>query len=246
MSGVHAGGAGRVGVVFDLDGVLVDSEHLWEQGWSRFATTHSYDWTDADTADCQGMSVPEWAAYLGERTRQSAGQVADDVVGGIVAAYRAGQVQLLPGALHLVTAVAARVPVALASSAARPIIEVVMDTMGLREFFGATVSSAEVARGKPSPDVYREAVRRLGVTTRGSYAVEDSSNGVRAADAAGLQVIAVPTDRYPLDADARRRALGVEPGRDQVRESLIRLLATGGPAGAADSSRSDTRTRSPR
>lgn len=215
---------GAVGVVFDLDGVLVDSEHLWEQGWVRNADDHGYAWTDADTAACQGSSVPEWGAYLGERTGQSGPDAAADVVGGVVAAYRAGRVALLPGARALVEAVAARVPVALASSAPRAVIEVVMDTMGLRPFFRATVSSAEVARGKPSPDVYAEAVRRLGIDAASSYAVEDSGNGVRAAAAAGLAVLAVPTDRYPLDADAAGRALTVERDRDGVRDALFFLL----------------------
>lgn len=224
-------GRGAAGVVFDLDGVLVDSEHLWEQGWTRFAADHGYRWTPTDTSACQGMSVPEWSRYLGERTGQSAGGAARDVVGVIVAAYRAGEVPLLDGARDLVEAVAARVPVALASSAARPIIEVVMDSMGMRRFFGATVSSAEVERGKPHPDVYAEAVRRLGVDPAVSYAVEDSSNGVRAAAAAGLSVIAVPTDRYPLDPDARGRALRVESGRAGVRAALVDLLDRDAGAG---------------
>ena len=223
-SGADGGTAGSCGVVFDLDGVLVDSEHLWEEGWARFSADHGYDWTEADTGACQGMSVPEWGRYIAERTGQEPDTATEDVVGVIVEAYRAGEVSLLPGARELVEAVAGRVPVALASSAARPIIEVVMDSMGLREFFGATVSSAEVQRGKPNPDVYAEAVRRLGVDPARSYGVEDSSNGVRAAAAAGLTVIAVPTDRYPLDDDARGRALRVETDRTGVREALVELL----------------------
>lgn len=214
----------RAGVVFDLDGVLVDSEHLWEEGWVRFSADHGYRWTPQDTTACQGMNVREWGRYLGERTGQPDASATEDVIGVIVEAYRSGQVQLLPGARQLVEAVATRVPVALASSAARPIIEVVMDTMGLRPFFGATVSSAEVDRGKPNPDVYAEAVRRLRIDPAASFAVEDSSNGVRAAAAAGLTVIAVPTDRYPLDEDARTRALRVEDGRDGVRRALVDLL----------------------
>ncbi len=213
-----------VGVVFDLDGVLVDSEHLWEHGWTRNSREHGYAWTDADTAACQGSSVPEWGGYLGERTSRPGPVAAGEVVGGVVAAYRAGEVALLPGAWELVEAVAARVPVALASSAPRSVIDVVMDSMGLRRLFRATVSSAEVARGKPSPDVYAEAVRRLGIDAASSFAVEDSSNGVRAAAAAGLAVLAVPTDRYPLDADAAGCALRVERDRDGVRTALLSLL----------------------
>lgn len=218
---------GRVGVVFDLDGVLVDSEHLWERGWVRYAGAHGLTWTDRDTAGCQGLSTPEWSNHLGRRSGRPGTEVARDVIAGVVAAYGAGEVPMLPGALDLVAGVAARVPVALASSAPREVIDFVMDHMGLGGFFGATVSSAEVERGKPSPDVYLEAVRRLGVDPARSFAVEDSSNGIRAAAAAGLAVIAVPTARYPLDADAAARALRVLGGRDEVRDALAELIDGG-------------------
>lgn len=218
-----------VGVVFDLDGVLVDSEHLWEQGWSAFAAASGREWTEADTAACQGKSTPEWAAHLAELTSRPAPDAAREVIASVIAAHETGQAPLMPGARRLVESVAARVPVALASSAPRALIDVVMQRTGLGALFGATVSSAEVARGKPDPDVYREAVRRLGIDAAGSHAVEDSSNGVRAAAAAGLGVIAVPTPRYPLDADARQRALRVVADRDGVLAVLLSLLDPGGP-----------------
>lgn len=218
---------GAVGVVFDLDGVLVDSEHLWERGWARYAGDHGVSWTDQDTASCQGQSTAEWSRHLGQRSGRPATEVAQAVIAGLVASYEAGEVPMLPGARELVEAVAGRVPVALASSAPRAVIDLVMDVMGMGPFFSATVSSAEVERGKPSPDVYREAVRRIGVDAARSYAVEDSSNGVRAASAAGLTVIAVPTPRYHLDDDATNRALRVVATRDQVRDALTQLIADG-------------------
>lgn len=217
-------GARRTGVVFDLDGVLVDSEHLWERGWATFAADNDRSWTPADTAACQGRSTPEWAAHLAELTGRPAQVAAAEVVASVVRAHEAGQAPLMPGARRLVESVAARVPVALASSSPRAVIDVVMAGTGLGAAFGATVSSAEVARGKPSPDVYREAVRRLGIDADGSHAVEDSSNGVRAAAAAGLTVIAVPTPRYPLDADAAGRAARVVADRDEVLAVLLQLL----------------------
>lgn len=225
-------GPPRTGVVFDLDGVLVDSEHLWEQGWTAFAADSGRSWTAADTAACQGRSTPEWAAHLAELTSRPAGDAAAEVVASVVRAHEAGLVPLMPGARRLVEAVAAHVPVALASSAPRPVIDIVMRRWGLGAFFGATVSSAEVPRGKPSPDVYREATRRLGIDAAGSHAVEDSSNGVRAAAAAGLTVIAVPTPRYPLDADATGRAARVVADRDEVRTVLLQLIGAGAGAGA--------------
>lgn len=217
-------GARRTGVVFDLDGVLVDSEHLWEQGWTAFAADSGRSWTAADTAACQGRSTPEWAAHLAQLTSRPAQEAAAGVVASVVRAHEAGLVPLMPGARRLVESVAARVPVALASSAPRAVIDIVMRRWDLGGFFGATVSSAEVARGKPSPDVYLEAVRRLGIGAAGSHAVEDSSNGVRAAAAAGLTVVAVPTPRYPLDADAARRAARVVADRDEARAVLLEVL----------------------
>ena len=235
---VTAGGAGGTtggvtGVVFDLDGVLLDSEHLWEQSWTEFAASASYRWTAADTGACQGMSTPEWSAYLSDRTRRPAGDCADGVVDRMAGHYRAGHVELLPGALALVTETAARVPVAMASSAPRRIIDTVLDTMGLRGAFSATVSSEEVPRGKPSPDVYATAAQRLGLQPARSFAVEDTSNGIRAAAAAGLGVIAMPGPRYALADDAAAVALSVHIGLAEVRAELRRRLdaALAGGAG---------------
>src|SRR5258706_9536195 len=159
------------------------SEHLWEEAWTAYAARHGYAWSSDDTRTCQGKSVPEWGAYLGSRSSGDAGAAAADVIAFVSEAYRSGRVTLVGGAAELVAAVASLVPVGLASSAPRAIIDTVMATLGIGPYFSATVSSAEVARGKPSPDVYVEAVSRLGVDPARSVAVEDSSNGVRAAAA---------------------------------------------------------------
>lgn len=216
--------AGVVGVVFDLDGVLLDSEHLWEQSWAEFAAAAAYAWTAADTAACQGMSTPEWSGYLADRTHRRAEDCAGGVVDRMAAHYRGGHVELLPGARSMVTETAARVPVAMASSAPRRIIDTVLDTMGLRAAFAATVSSEEVPRGKPSPDVYAAAAGHLGLDPARSFAVDDTSNGVRSAAAAGLRVIAVPGTRYALAADAAALALSVQVGLAGVRDELRRHL----------------------
>lgn len=212
--------AGRRGVVFDLDGVLVRSEHLWEQGWTAYAARHAGTWTAADTRTCQGMSVPEWGRYLAERSSHDPDDAATTVIDSVVAAYRAGEVPLAPGAPALVAEAAARGPVALATSAPREVIEVVMDAMGLGGWFAAAVSSAEVRAGKPDPAVYLEAMRRAGIGS--GVAVEDSSNGVRAAAAAGLRVLAVPDPAYPLAADAVALADSVHTSLEAV---LVRLRA---------------------
>jgi HAD superfamily hydrolase (TIGR01509 family) len=217
--------SGPRGVVFDLDGVLVRSEHLWEEGWLAYADRHGRPWTSQDTRACQGMSVPEWGRYLADRTSHDADDATAAVVASVVAAYRAGAVALAIGARELVADAAARGPVALATSAPREVIEVVMDGMGLGTSFTAAVSSAEVRAGKPDPAVYLEAMRQAGIST--GLAVEDSSNGVRAAARAGLRVLAVPDAAYPLAPDAAALADSVHTSLGSVRERLVALLDQG-------------------
>src|SRR4051812_16691459 len=152
-------------VVFDLDGVVIDSEHLWEESWAAYAGRHGYDWALADTLRMQGMSAPEWSRAIAGTI--GAPERADDVlascVGYVVDAIAAGEGPLLDGARDLLTDVAAQCPVAMASSAPRRAIDAVLAQNGIADLFAATVSSEEVPRGKPSPDVYAEAMRRLGV-----------------------------------------------------------------------------------
>ncbi|MEK8174715.1 HAD family phosphatase [Streptomyces sp. M19] len=213
-------------VVFDLDGVLVESEHLWEENWSRFAQHHDVAWSAEDTKSVQGMSAPEWADYLWRRTGRPGTAVDTEraVVDGMVADFENGRVDLLPGAERLVEAVSGRVPIALASSAPRRLIDAVLHGHGLVHRFTTTVSSAEVARGKPHPDVYAEAAGRLGFPGADCAAVEDSSNGIRAAHAAGMTVVALPNPTYPPAPDALALATGIADDLDDVRERLLRLL----------------------
>lgn len=213
-----------VGVVFDLDGVLVQSEHLWEEAWLEYATAAGFAWTAHDTRSCQGMSVQEWGSYLADRTTHDTQAAIEAVIGSVAHAYDMGHVSLVDGAEDLVRTMSARVPIALASSAPRRIIDTVMGTMGLGPWFGATVSSAEVAAGKPSPDVYLEAIRKLGIRADGSLAVEDSSNGIRAAAAAGLTVLAIPNPAYPVAPDAVAAADSIHASLDSVRRRMLTLL----------------------
>ena len=108
-----------------------------------------------------------------------------------------------------------------ASSSNRPLIEVVLERAGIAEHFAAVVSSEEVARGKPAPDVYLEAARRLGVAPARCAAVEDSSNGIRAAHAAGMRVIALPNAHYPPAADALALADAVVGSPAELTSELI-------------------------
>lgn len=191
-------------VVFDMDGVLVESEHLWEEFWTAFAAERGARWGPEQTRSCQGMSAPEWAAFLTEFA--GGGDSPEDteraVVDGMIEALESGRIELLDGALEMVTTASSLGPVALASSAPRRVIDAVLLRHGIDHRFKATVSSAEVPRGKPSPDVYLAAADKLGVAPDACLAVEDSSNGLRSAAAAGMTVAAIPNPQYPPADDA--------------------------------------------
>ena len=213
-------------VVFDLDGVLLESEHLWEENWIRHARTFGVGWTTDDTAHVQGMSAPEWSAYLADRAGQGERPADAEraVVDGMVDALDAGGMEPYDGAPAMVRDVAERVPVALATSAPRRLIDTVLARHGLGDVFGATVSSAEVDRGKPSPDVYLEAARRLQTDPTACVAVEDSSNGIRAAHAAGMNVVALPNPSYPPKPDAMELVSRVAGGIPAAHREILALL----------------------
>ena len=190
-------------VIFDLDGVLLDSEQLWNQAKQAFVRATGGRWRDDAPRAMLGMNSTEWSSYMHDELGVPLPQ--EEITRGVVARmderYRSG-LPLLPGAVDAVRGLADRWPVALASSASREIIDLVQELSGLTEVFGVTVSSDEVPRGKPAPDVYLAAVRRLGVAPASCVAIEDSSSGLRSAAAAGLTAIAVPNPHYPPGADA--------------------------------------------
>lgn len=190
-------------VIFDLDGVLIDSERIWERARRSFTTAHGGTYTERATADIMGMSAPEWAhdiaTHLGVALPDRA--IDDGVVGLVAERYRRA-LPLFPGAAETVWRLAARVPLGLASSSNRSLIELVLDLAGLTGAFAATVSAEEVGRGKPAPDVYLRTAELLGCASAACAAVEDSSNGIRAAKAAGTFVVAIPNRAYPPAPDA--------------------------------------------
>ncbi|MQA07967.1 MAG: HAD-IA family hydrolase [Pseudonocardiaceae bacterium] len=209
-----------------MDGVLVESEHLWEELWTEFSAERGVEWGPSQTRQVQGMSLPEWSAFLAEFAGAQEGpeRTAQLVVDGMIAALGNGRVELLDGAREMVIDTAARAPIALASSASRRVIDAVLEHHGLDKHFSATVGSEEVPRGKPSPDVYLEAASRLGVPAEECLAVEDSSNGLRAAAAAGMTVVAIPNQRYPPADDAMAGASFTADGHDAVRRYLLATL----------------------
>jgi HAD superfamily hydrolase (TIGR01509 family) len=189
-------------VVFDLDGVIVDTEELWDEARQELARERGRSWTDTATRDMMGMSSPEWSRYMhdviGLPDRPE--EINREVVRRLLAHY-AEEPPLVEGALEAVRRMAARWPLGLASSSNREVIDVALDVTGLAPLFRATVSSEEVARGKPAPDVYLEAAHRLGVEAASCAAVEDSANGIRSARAAGMRVVAIPNRAFPPPDD---------------------------------------------
>jgi HAD superfamily hydrolase (TIGR01509 family) len=169
-----------------------------------------------------GMSSPEWSRYMHEQVGlpEPPEKINAEVVRRMLERYRE-RLPLLPGALDAVRRLAAEWPLGLASSSNRPLIEAFLDAAGARELFAVTVSSEEVAAGKPAPDVFLEAARRLGVAPDSCAAVEDSTNGLRAAAAAGMLVLAVPNAHYPPEADALALAAGVIGSLDELTPEAV-------------------------
>ena len=190
-------------VVFDLDGVLLVSEDVWDEVREELARERGGRWSDRAQRDMMGMSSPEWSRYMHEvvGVPDPPDAINREVVRRMLERYTE-RLPLIDGAVQAVRRLAERRSVGLASSSNREIIERVLEVAGIAPLFRATVSSEEVARGKPAPDVYLEAARRLEVDPARCAAVEDSSNGIRSARAAGMRVVAIPNPRYPPDPDA--------------------------------------------
>jgi len=190
-------------VVFDLDGVLIDSEGAWSATREELTNERSGDWHPRAHEAMMGMSSTEWSVYMRDDlgVDMEPGAISDEVVRRLSEHY-ARELPVLPGAVEAVERMADRWPLAVASSSNRPLIERVLELLGVQDAFSAIVSSEEVARGKPAPDVYLEAAARLGVDPFACAAIEDSSNGLRSAHAAGMRVVAIPSAGYPPEKDA--------------------------------------------
>jgi HAD superfamily hydrolase (TIGR01509 family) len=209
-------------VVFDLDGVVVDSEQVWDDVREELAKERGGRWHDRAQADMMGMSSPEWSAYMHDviGLPESPAEINDEVVRRMIERY-GESLPLLDGAIAAIHGLAARFTLGVASSSNRSIIELVLERAGVAGLFAAVVSSEEVARGKPAPDVYLEAARRLGVEPERCAAIEDSSNGLRAAHAAGMRVVAVPNVHYPPAEDALALADAVAASPGELTPALV-------------------------
>jgi HAD superfamily hydrolase (TIGR01509 family) len=206
-------------VVFDLDGVLLDSEQLWDKAREQLARERGGRWHDQAQRDMMGMSSLEWSRYMHETIGlpEPPEEISREVVERLTALYRE-RLPAIPGAKEAVERLAADYKLGLASSSNRELIDLALELLGVAHLFAATVSSEEVACGKPAPDVYLEAARRLGIEPARAAAVEDSQNGILAAKAAGMRVIAIPNRHFPPDEEALARA-------DVTLSSLAELTA---------------------
>jgi len=209
-------------VVFDLDGVILQTEEVWDEVRGRYVREHGGRYDEEAQRAMMGMSAPEWSRYLAEElgVPGTPEQTSADIVRLMEARYRE-ELPLIPGAREAVERLAASWPLGLASSSNRRLIDVALDLAGLDRFFAATVSSEEVTQGKPAPDVYLEAARRLVVAPERCAAVEDSHSGIRSAKTAGMRVIAIPNPSFPPDEEALALADVVLDAIDQLDADTV-------------------------
>jgi HAD superfamily hydrolase (TIGR01509 family) len=212
-------------VVFDLDGVLIDSEPVWEQVRRALVAERGGHWAADAQRKLMGMSTGEWARYLSDDLGVGLppDQVAAQVIERMAASY-SKHLPLLPGAVAAVRRLAAKWPLGLASSAPAALIDTVLAAAGLRRAFRVAMSTEQVAHGKPAPDIYLAVAERLGYGPAACAAVEDSSNGLRAAAAAGLHVVAIPRPDYPPDPDALAGTSLVLPDLDALTPDALAAL----------------------
>ena len=206
-------------VVFDLDGVLLDSEHVWDAVREQLVRERGGRWHDRAQRNMMGMSSHEWSRYMHDElgVPDTPEEISADVVRRLERLYRE-RLPTVPGAREAVERLAEHWPLGVASSSNRELIDLALELLGVADAFAATVSSEEVERGKPAPDVYIEAARRLAIQPSQAAAIEDSHNGILAAKAADLRVLAIPNRRFPPGEDAVAQA-------DVVLSSLAELTA---------------------
>jgi len=210
-------------VVFDLDGTLTDTEHIWDVVRRGLAESEGLPWPEEATRAMMGMSTQQWSTYLADVVglAGSAQDAARRTIDDMVVAYGRG-LDVLPGAVDAVRRMHARWPIGLASSSPRVLIDAAVAAMGLAELFATTVSTEELnGVGKPAPDVYLEACRRIGVAPQSTVAVEDAHNGILSAHAAGLKVVAIPPDFNPPPASTLALADVVLDSLDDLTPDLI-------------------------
>jgi len=213
-------------VVFDLDGVILETEELWNEVREGLARERGGRWSDSAQADMMGMSSTEWSRYMHEAlgVPDPPEEISREVVQRMAARYEES-LPLIDGAADAVKRLAARWPLGLASSSNRELIDRALKVSGLAPYFRVTVSSEEVERGKPAPDVYLEAARRLEIEPTRCAAIEDSASGIRSAHAAGMLVVAIPNRDFPPPAEVLELAAVILESITELEPETIELVA---------------------
>jgi HAD superfamily hydrolase (TIGR01509 family) len=212
-------------VIFDMDGLLVDTEPLWFRARAELFQQHGLVWTEADQVKCMGVSTSFWANLMAERLagRMSPDEITKDIVERMTAYYEAGEVELLPGTRQALELCRSNYLVGLASGSHKQLVTAAVKGMGWGPIFIEVLSSDDCAAGKPAPDVYLEVIRRLGVTPEETAVVEDATSGILAGHAAGAKVIAVPNHHLPPPEDVLAKADIVVESLESLEAALSKL-----------------------
>jgi HAD superfamily hydrolase (TIGR01509 family) len=212
-------------VVFDMDGLLIDTEPLWFRARRELFQQHGLTWTEADQVKCMGVSTATWTELMADRLdgRMAPAEITEDIVNRMVAYYRAGEVELLPGAQAALELCRSNYPVGLASGSHKRLLAAAVEGMQWRSFFDEILSSDDCAAGKPAPDVYLEVIRRLGVRPAETAVLEDATSGILAGYAAGARVIAVPNHHLPPPEDVLAKADIVIDSLESLETALKQL-----------------------
>jgi HAD superfamily hydrolase (TIGR01509 family) len=213
-------------VIFDLDGLLIDSESVWDQARREYVAEYGGRWSEEATREMLGMSSVEWSRYVAERlgVERPPDVISEDVAKRVSDIYRE-RLPLIPGGTEAVRRLAAPWRLGLATSSNREVIDEVLELAGIADCFRVTVSSEEVGRGKPAPDVYVEAALRIGASPSHCAAIEDSHNGILSAHAAGMVVIAIPNPHFPPGEDALAVADRVLPTIKELTVEVVEEAA---------------------
>ncbi len=212
-------------VIFDMDGVLVDSEVYWKRAREGFAQALGKVWTMDDQRAAMGRNTLEWAEVMHDRLKldMPPEQVMSDVIGRVLAQCEE-RMPVRPGAIEAVHKAASRYRVALASGSPTQVIEYVMSKTGLDSVFETMVFGDTVPNGKPAPDIYFEALRRLGLKPENAVGVEDSGNGIRSLHNAGIKIIAAPSPEFPLSDDLVKLAARVIGSLEEFSAEMVASL----------------------
>ena len=224
--GGHAGAVPEA-VIFDLDGVLLDSEQRWNDGQGGTRHRDRRHLARRGGAGDDGHELAASGRPICATSSACRGRPSASTARSCAAWRRATRrgCRCCPARSSASAPWPTRWPLGLASSSNRELIDLFLDVAGVRDLFRATVSSEEVARGKPAPDVYLEAAEGVGVDPRRCVAIEDSENGMRAAHAAGMTIVAVPNPHYPPDGEALALAAATVEVPGEITPELVASAA---------------------